>query len=323
MPQAAQTENQRSHARQRLLHHERHGLGAGDHVYALGYRGRPRPLRQWTILISMCPRKWRPWSACRSPTRIRRHFFRPMPIRSSSSPRINYHKRQMPRDDWDLPRSLVGAVDGVDDRRGHFGGRSIAAEVGSVKALVGGYALDSPHQPISGGFLAQVLEHHHHRPERADRVGDPFTHNVEGRAVNRFEHRGKLALGIKIGGWRNAKRAGHCGRMTMRIVMASTSILSQVTSLNSEAISVAISSHITMAWRWAFDLVTTVRSLRGRDCASRKAKRMMRSTPARVNIATSVAASSGEPRWTRPPTPAYSPSEFSRTITQSSSFRST
>src|SRR6516225_2651679 len=141
MPQAAQTENQRSHARQRLLHHERHGLGAGDHVYALGYRGRPRPLRQWTILISMCPRKWRPWSACRSPTRI------------------NYHKRQMPRDDWDLPRSLVGAVDGVDDRRDHFGGRSIAAEVGSVKALVGGYALDRPHQPISGGFLAQVLEH--------------------------------------------------------------------------------------------------------------------------------------------------------------------
>jgi hypothetical protein len=36
-------------------------------------------------------------------------------------------------------------------------------------------------------------------------------------------------------------------------------------------------------------------------------------------MATSVGASSGEPWWTRPPTPAYSPSEFSRTITQSSS----
>ena len=46
---------------------------------------------------------------------------------------------------------------------------------------------------------------------------------------------------------------------------------------------------------------------------------MMRATPARVNIETSVAASSGRPRCTRPPTPAYSPSEFSRTITQSSS----
>ncbi len=74
-----------------------------------------------------------------------------------------------------------------------------------------------------------------------------------------------------------------------------------------------------MPCRWAFDLVTMVSSLRGRERASLKAKRMMRATPARVNIDTSVAASSGRPLWTRPPTPAYSPSEFSRTITQSSS----
>ena len=105
----------------------------------------------------------------------------------------------------------------------------------------------------------------------------------------------------------------------MRMVMASTSILSQVTSGNSRATSAAISSHITMPWRWAFDLVTTVSSLRGRERASAKAKRMMRVTPARVKIDTSVATSSGRPRCTRPPTPAYSPSEFSRTITQSSS----
>ena len=62
----------------------------------------------------------------------------------------------------------------------------------------------------------------------------------------------------------------------MRMVMASTSILSQVTSGNSRATSAAISSHITMPWRCAFDLVTTVSSLRGRDRASSKAKRMMR-----------------------------------------------
>ena len=43
------------------------------------------------------------------------------------------------------------------------------------------------------------------------------------------------------------------------------------------------------------DLVTTVSSLRGRDCASLKAKRMMRSTPARVIIDTSVATSIGWP----------------------------
>ncbi len=103
------------------------------------------------------------------------------------------------------------------------------------------------------------------------------------------------------------------------MVMASTSILSHVTSGNSRATCAAISSHITMPWRWALDFVTTVSNLRGRERASLKAKRITRVTPARVNMATSVAASSGNPRCTRPPTPAYSPSEFSRTITQSSS----
>ena len=54
----------------------------------------------------------------------------------------------------------------------------------------------------------------------------------------------------------------------MRAVAASTNSLSHFTSENSLLICTAISSHITMAWRWAFDLVTTVNNLRGRDCAS-------------------------------------------------------
>ncbi|MCY1226561.1 hypothetical protein D9M72_387960 [compost metagenome] len=112
--------------------------------------------------------------------------------------------------------------------------------------------------------------------------------------------------------------SSEAGRLTMRAVQASTSSLSQVTSGNSLDICNAISSHITIAWRCALLLVTTVSSLRGRERARLKAKRMMRSTPARVIMLTSVAASMGWPWCTRPPTPAYSPSEFSRTITQSS-----
>ncbi len=112
------------------------------------------------------------------------------------------------------------------------------------------------------------------------------------------------------------------GLLTMRAVIASTSSLSHFTSANSRATSPAISSHITIAWRCALLLVTTVSRLRGRDCASLKAKRITRSTPARVMIETSVAASIGWPWCTRPPTPAYSPSVFSRTITQSRSFAS-
>ena len=51
------------------------------------------------------------------------------------------------------------------------------------------------------------------------------------------------------------------GRLTIRAVAASTSSLSERTSGNSRATSAAISSHITIAWRWALLLVTTVRSL--------------------------------------------------------------
>ena len=46
---------------------------------------------------------------------------------------------------------------------------------------------------------------------------------------------------------------------------------------------------------------------------------MMRVTPTRVKIDTSVPTSSGRPLWARPPLPEYSPSEFSRTMTQSRS----
>ncbi len=115
--------------------------------------------------------------------------------------------------------------------------------------------------------------------------------------------------------------SSEAGRLTMRAVAASTSSLSQRTSGNSRATSPAISSHITIAWRCALLLVTTVRSFLGRDRARRKAKRRIRSTPARVIIETSVATSIGRPWWTRPPTPEYSPSLFSRTITQSRSSR--
>src|SRR5690242_5081731 len=95
--------------------------------------------------------------------------------------------------------------------------------------------------------------------------------------------------------------------------MASTSILSQVTSGNSFATSAASSFHMTMACRCALLLVTMAKSLRGRDCASLNAKRMILVTPGRVMSDTSMPASSGNPLCTRPPTPEYSPSEFSRT----------
>lgn len=109
------------------------------------------------------------------------------------------------------------------------------------------------------------------------------------------------------------------GLRTILQVIASTNILSTVTSGNSLATAAATSSQSTIPFRWALLFVTTVRSFRGLLCAVSNANLMMRSTPWRVNMATSVAVSQGWPRWLRPPCPAYSPSEFSRTMTQSRS----
>ena len=141
-----------------------------------------------------------------------------------------------------------------------------AAEIGRVQGGVGGNPLDGAHQP-RGGLLAQMLEHHCPGPEGGDRVGDALAGDVERRAVDRLEHRGRGALGVEVGGGCDPKRARQCGgeigRMSacrlvativssvwglsaIRMVIASTSILSQVTSGNSCATSAAISSHITM-----------------------------------------------------------------------------
>jgi hypothetical protein len=109
------------------------------------------------------------------------------------------------------------------------------------------------------------------------------------------------------------------GLRTMRVVMASTSILSTVTSGNSLATSLAISSQRTMPLRCALLFVTIVSSLRGRFWAVSNAKRISLVTPWRVKMETSVAVSQGRPRWERPPWPAYSPSLFSRMMTQSRS----
>lgn len=109
------------------------------------------------------------------------------------------------------------------------------------------------------------------------------------------------------------------GSKTILVVIASTNILSTVTSGNSAATALATSSQSTIPFRCALLFVTTVNSLRGRFRAVSNANRMMRSTPCREKIDTSVATSHGLPACERPPWPAYSPSLFSRMITQSRS----
>ncbi len=83
---------------------------------------------------------------------------------------------------------------------------------------VGGHGLDGLHQAARGGLLSQVLQQHHHRPERADRVGQPLAHDVEGRAVDRLEHRRITAFGIDVAGRSNAQAAGQRRRQVAQDV---------------------------------------------------------------------------------------------------------
>lgn len=83
------------------------------------------------------------------------------------------------------------------------------------------------------------------------------------------------------------------GFKTIRVVIASTNILSTVTSGKSTATALATSSHSTIPFRCALLFVTTVNSFRGRLRAVSNANRIMRSTPCREKIDTSVATSQG------------------------------
>ena len=79
---------------------------------------------------------------------------------------------------------------------------------------VRGDLLDGAHDALGGVQFAEVLEQHHDRPERADRIGQALAHDVERRAVDRLEHRGIAVLRIDVAGGRDAQAAGEgCGQV--------------------------------------------------------------------------------------------------------------
>jgi len=126
----------------------------------------------------------------------------------------------------------------------------------------------------------------------------PLADDVEGRAVNRLEHRGRFAPDEVAVGAMPSEPASAAARSDstsacklvatryrwfrlhdLRMVIASTaSCPSHV--LNRRDLDGNL-IHITMAWRWRWTWSRTVSSLRRPGLRELKAKRMMRSTPAR------------------------------------------
>ena len=109
------------------------------------------------------------------------------------------------------------------------------------------------------------------------------------------------------------------GAVANRAASASTWYFVSSTSGWRAATSRHTSSHRGMAYAHALDFVALASRRRGLRSAIANAYSTIRSIPLRENTPVWTATSSSWPRWTCPPTFAYSPSEFSLTTTMSRS----
>src|SRR4051794_12570078 len=78
------------------------------------------------------------------------------------------------------------------------------------------------HDEAGGFLLAQVVEHQRARPDRGHRVRDALARASRGRAVDRLEHRGVLALGIEV------RRSGQPQRTLERASQVSQDVTEEV-----------------------------------------------------------------------------------------------
>src|SRR5262249_50655266 len=159
-------------------------------------------------------------------------------------------------------------MNGIDDGCRHFSCSGLAAEVGRVKTLISRHPFNRLHETLGYRLLTQVLKKHHRRPEGAIGLATPLPMMSKAEPWIGSNMDGKVRSGLilPVGAMPSepasaAARSDRmsacrlvatmvsivCGCITIRMVIASTSILSQVTSLNSCATWAAISSHITMA----------------------------------------------------------------------------
>ena len=195
-------------------------------------------------------------------------------------------------------------------------------------------------QARRGGRLAEVIEHEDGAPDRAARVRDALTGDVGRRAVHRLEQRRHVAARAEVGARRHAHAALQGGAEVGQDVAEEVGGDDHVEAVGAQhhARRERVHEHALVAdagmarGHLGGDLVPEhvavargVRLGRARDqrraarAASANACSTTRSMPARVNTAVSMPTSLGWPWCTRPPTPEYSPSEFSRTNSMSTS----
>jgi hypothetical protein len=68
-------------------------------------------------------------------------------------------------------------------------------------------SLDRLHQTPCRCVLSKMLQHLAGGPEGGDRIGNPLAGDIEGRSMDRLEHRRETPLRVDIGRWRDTKAA--------------------------------------------------------------------------------------------------------------------
>ena len=214
-----------------------------------------------------------------------------------------------------------------------------AAEVRGAHAALVEHPVHGGADRLRGNGFAQVFDQHRGRQDLRHGVGDPCpamsgalpwtASNIDGYSPDGLMlPDGAMPSPPVIAAARSLRMSpkrfdptmtsSRSGAWTIRAARASTCICSLWTSGYSVATSAKISSQNGIEWMSPLDFVAE-QTREDRVRASSKAYRMIRSTPTRVKTDSCSTNSSGRPALCRPPIAEYSPSEFSRTMTSSSS----
>ena len=110
------------------------------------------------------------------------------------------------------PHSFETALQRVADRFCHIFRTCGSPQVRCERAGGCCNTLDRRHQSMCRFVLVKMFEHHRCGPERSQRIGNSFAHDVERGAVNRLEHGRPATQRIEVRCGPDAKTSRESGR---------------------------------------------------------------------------------------------------------------
>ena len=198
---------------------------------------------------------------------------------------------------------VCGVLQCGDHRVRDFASRGLAAQIRAMIGFVRHDCLDARQEAARGLLLTKVIEQQSTGPEGPDRVGNSLACDIKSRTMDGLEHRRVFSLWVEVCRRCDAERTGQRRSKigeNIRVQVCRHDSVERV-GFEGHACRHCIDQHLVptdirevlrnlggdfiphdhpMALSIGF--VTTVKSLRGRERANSKAKRMIRVTPVRV-----------------------------------------